>query len=94
MIADPDDVQVETVTEAELERQADELRQASAVFENIRESVASRVVGQNAMMERLLVGLLTGGQLDLGSLGPFFQALQGQRVIAQVETLVLLEFLD
>ncbi len=65
MIADPDDLQVETVTEAELERQADELRQASAVFEKIRESVASRVVGQNAMMERLLVGLLTGGHVLL-----------------------------
>ena len=56
---------IETVTEAELERQAEELRRASAVFGKIRESVGSRVVGQNAMMERLLVGLLTGGHVLL-----------------------------
>ena len=65
MIADPERGQADTVTEAELERQAEELRQAAAVFEKIRESVASRVVGQNEMMERLLVGLLTGGHVLL-----------------------------
>ena len=62
---DPGSEQLETVTEADMERQAEELRRTSAVFGNIREAVASRVVGQNEMMERLLVGLLTGGHVLL-----------------------------
>ena len=53
------------VSEAELERRGDELRDASEVFERIQTAVGSRVVGQNEMMERLLVGLLTGGHVLL-----------------------------
>ena len=33
-------------------------------------------------------------QLDLGALGRVLQALQGQRILAQVDALVLVEFLD
>ncbi|MCL7927390.1 MAG: MoxR family ATPase [marine benthic group bacterium] len=53
------------VSEAELERRGDELRDASEVFGRIQTAVGSRVVGQNEMMERLLVGLLTGGHVLL-----------------------------
>ena len=38
-MTDSGDEPIETVTEAELEQQAEELRRASAVFGNIRESV-------------------------------------------------------
>jgi len=53
------------VSEAELERRGEQLRQASRAFERIREAVGARVVGQDQMMERLLVGLLTGGHVLL-----------------------------
>ena len=53
------------VSEAELERRGDELRDASEVFGRIQTAVGSRVVGQNEMMTRLLVGLLTGGHVLL-----------------------------
>ena len=49
----------------ELERRAERLREASHVFDRIRTAVGARVVGQDAMMERLLVGLLTGGHVLL-----------------------------
>ncbi|EIL99176.1 putative NAD-specific glutamate dehydrogenase [Rhodanobacter thiooxydans LCS2] len=40
------------------------------------------------------VGLVVGGQLDLGALGGVLQALQRERVLAQVDALLLLELLD
>ncbi|EMI50595.1 putative NAD-specific glutamate dehydrogenase [Stenotrophomonas maltophilia AU12-09] len=39
-------------------------------------------------------GLLGAGQLDLGALGSILQALQGQRILAQVDALVLVEFFN
>jgi MoxR-like ATPase len=55
----------EAVSEAELQRRGEELRRASEVFGRIQAAVATRVVGQDAMMTRLLVGLLTGGHVLL-----------------------------
>ncbi|MDT8436774.1 MAG: MoxR family ATPase [Gemmatimonadota bacterium] len=41
------------------------MRTASEAFRRVRETVARRIVGQEEMMERLLVGLLTGGHVLL-----------------------------
>src|SRR5690606_26508337 len=38
------------------------------------------------------LGLLAGREFDLGFLGGFFQALQGQDVLGQVDALLFLEF--
>ncbi|EIM04174.1 putative NAD-specific glutamate dehydrogenase [Rhodanobacter denitrificans] len=40
------------------------------------------------------VGLVVGGQLDLGALGRVLQTLQRQRILAQVDALLFLELLD
>jgi len=53
------------LTERELERRTEEIRTAGAFLEDIRASIARRVVGQERMVERLLVGLLTGGHVLL-----------------------------
>ncbi|EKQ63152.1 putative NAD-specific glutamate dehydrogenase [Xanthomonas citri pv. malvacearum str. GSPB1386] len=39
-------------------------------------------------------GLLAGRQLDLGALCGVLQALQRQRILAQIDTLILVEFID
>ena len=55
----------ERLSEAELERLADEIGDASSFLTDIREAVALRVVGQGKMIDRLLIGLLTGGHVLL-----------------------------
>ncbi len=56
---------VERLSEAELERLAGEIGDASSFLADIREAVARRVVGQRKMIDRLLIGLLTGGHVLL-----------------------------
>ncbi|MCZ6825476.1 MAG: MoxR family ATPase [Gemmatimonadetes bacterium] len=55
----------ERLSEAELERLAGEIGDASSFLTDIREAVALRVVGQHKMIDRLLIGLLTGGHVLL-----------------------------
>ncbi len=55
----------ERLSEAELERLAGEIGDASSFLTDIREAVARRVVGQRVMIDRLLIGLLTGGHVLL-----------------------------
>jgi len=55
----------ERLSEAELERLAGEIGDASSFLADIREAVALRVVGQRKMIDRLLIGLLTGGHVLL-----------------------------
>ena len=55
----------ERLSEAELERLAGEIGDASSFLTDIREAVAARVVGQREMIDRLLIGLLTGGHVLL-----------------------------
>jgi MoxR-like ATPase len=55
----------ERLSEAELERLAGEIGDASSFLTDIREAVALRVVGQRKMIDRLLIGLLTGGHVLL-----------------------------
>ncbi len=55
----------ERLSEAELERLAGEIGDASSFLTDIREAIALRVVGQRKMIDRLLIGLLTGGHVLL-----------------------------
>ena len=55
----------ERLSEAELERLAGEIGDASSFLTDIRKAVALRVVGQRKMIDRLLIGLLTGGHVLL-----------------------------
>jgi MoxR-like ATPase len=55
----------ERLSEAELARLTGEIGDASGFLTDIREAVAARVVGQRQMMDRLLIGLLTGGHVLL-----------------------------
>ncbi len=55
----------ERLSEAELARLTGEIGDASGFLTDIREAVATRVVGQRQMVDRLLIGLLTGGHVLL-----------------------------
>jgi MoxR-like ATPase len=48
-----------------LDRLTGEIGDAAAFLADIREAVAARVVGQRQMVDRLLIGLLTGGHVLL-----------------------------
>jgi MoxR-like ATPase len=52
-------------TEAELEAHSERLRAAGAFVSDVREAVARRVVGQEQMVQRLIIGLLSGGHVLL-----------------------------
>ena len=52
-------------SEAELEAHADRLREAGAFVPRVRAAVAERVVGQEEMIQRLVIGLLAGGHVLL-----------------------------
>ena len=54
-----------TKTVEELDREAERLLEAGAFVPLVRAAVAERVVGQDRMVERLIVGLLTGGHVLL-----------------------------
>jgi MoxR-like ATPase len=54
-----------TKTMAELDREAERLLESGAFVSRVRAAVAERVVGQERMVERLIVGLLAGGHVLL-----------------------------
>jgi MoxR-like ATPase len=54
-----------TKTVEELDREAERLLEAGAFVPRVRAAVAERVVGQDRMVERLIVGLLAGGHVLL-----------------------------
>ncbi len=53
------------ISEAELEERTERISEASRFLNDIRRAVGVRVVGQELMVERLLIGLLTGGHVLL-----------------------------
>ena len=55
----------ERITEAELDARTEQITEASRFLNDIRDAVGLRVVGQERMVERLLIGLLTGGHVLL-----------------------------
>ena len=54
-----------TKTVEQLDREAERLLEAGAFVPRVRAAVAERVVGQERMVERLIVGLLAGGHVLL-----------------------------
>jgi len=54
-----------TKTVEELDREAERLLEAGAFVPRVRAAVAERVVGQDRMVERLIIGLLAGGHVLL-----------------------------
>ena len=52
-------------TESELEKEAEPLVEAGQFVSRVRTAVAERVVGQDRMVQRLIVGLLSGGHVLL-----------------------------
>jgi MoxR-like ATPase len=53
------------ISEAELAERTERISEASRFLGDIRDAVGLRVVGQESMVERLLIGLLTGGHVLL-----------------------------
>src|SRR3546814_13949214 len=53
-----------------------------------------RAGGIGRHVRQVVVGLLRSGQLDLGALGRVIQALQGARILAQVDALALVDLVD
>ena len=53
------------ISEAELEARTERISEASRFLNDVRAAVGVRVVGQERMVERLLIGLLTGGHVLL-----------------------------
>lgn len=54
-----------TKTVAELDRESERLLEAGAFVPRVRAAVGERVIGQERMVERLIVGLLAGGHVLL-----------------------------
>jgi MoxR-like ATPase len=54
-----------TKTEADLDREAERLVEAGAFVGDVRAAVGQRVVGQDEMVQRLIIGLLAGGHVLL-----------------------------
>ncbi|MFW6084804.1 MAG: hypothetical protein ACODAA_06285, partial [Gemmatimonadota bacterium] len=52
-------------SEADLEAHAARIREAGAFVDDVRDAVARRVVGQEEMVQRLVIGLLAGGHVLL-----------------------------
>jgi MoxR-like ATPase len=53
------------ISEAELQERTERITEASRFLADIRRAVSIRVVGQERMVEHLLIGLLTGGHVLL-----------------------------
>lgn len=56
---------VPRLSEAELQRVEADIAETSRFVDDVRNAVARRVVGQHEMIDRLLIGLLTGGHVLL-----------------------------
>ncbi|TFG62360.1 MAG: ATPase, partial [Gemmatimonadales bacterium] len=55
----------ETKTVEDVDREAERLLEAGMFVSRVRVAVAERVVGQDRMVQRLIVGLLSGGHVLL-----------------------------
>ncbi|MGH7539648.1 MAG: AAA family ATPase [Gemmatimonadota bacterium] len=54
-----------TISEADLEDQTEQVRAAGRFIERVREALGRRIVGQRALVDRVLMSLLTGGHVLL-----------------------------
>ncbi len=53
------------ISEEDLETQAESIREAGAFLSDVRDEMAKRIVGQHALVDRVLMSLLTGGHILL-----------------------------
>jgi MoxR-like ATPase len=56
---------VGTITDADLESQTEAIRDASHFIEDVRTALGLRIVGQEALVDRVLMSVLTGGHILL-----------------------------
>jgi MoxR-like ATPase len=56
---------VETITDADLERQTEAIREASHFITDVRDALGLRIVGQHDLVDRVLMSVLTGGHILL-----------------------------
>ena len=56
---------VGTITDADLERQTEAIRDASHFIADVRTALGLRIVGQEALIDRVLMSVLTGGHILL-----------------------------
>ena len=56
---------VGTITDADLERQTEAIRDASHFIDDVRTALGLRIVGQEALIDRVLMSVLTGGHILL-----------------------------
>jgi MoxR-like ATPase len=56
---------VGTITDADLERQTDAIREAGHFITDVRTALRLRIVGQEALVDRVIMSVLTGGHILL-----------------------------
>jgi MoxR-like ATPase len=61
----PDATAVETITDADLERQTEAIREAGHFITDVRDALGLRIVGQLDLVDRVLMSVLTGGHILL-----------------------------
>jgi len=74
------------LSEIELGRRSAEIEQASRFLRDVRSAVAAHVVGQEHMIERLLMGLLTGGHVLLEGVPGLAKTLAVSSLAAAIDT--------
>ena len=74
------------ISEAELQERTGRISDASAFLADIRSLVATRVVGQETMVERLLIGLLTGGHVLLEGVPGLAKTLSVRTLAEAIDT--------
>ncbi len=61
----PDAGTAERISESDLETQAHSIRDAGSFISDVRAALGRRIVGQHALIDRVLMSLLTGGHILL-----------------------------
>jgi MoxR-like ATPase len=74
------------VSEAELARRTEAVAEAGRFLGDIRRAVATRVIGQEAMVERLLIGMLTGGHVLLEGVPGLAKTLAVRTLASAIDT--------
>ncbi len=74
------------ISEAELEERTERIADASRFLADIRDVVGTRVVGQERMVERLLIGLLTGGHVLLEGVPGLAKTLSVRTLAEAIDT--------
>ena len=74
------------ISESELARRSEAIAAAGSFISDLRQAMASRVVGQEALVDRVLMGLLTGGHVLLEGVPGLAKTLTIRTLAAAVST--------